>query len=103
MYIVKDPDIATLVHRHARTLTFVPIVELQMSGTCGISREMWDHLNDGNADKAVSRSIHKTHHTNLAPTRIHEMHERSFPFLAEAVNAVTAERGPVTIRLREWL
>lgn len=103
MYLVKDPDIAALVHRNARTLSFVPIVELQTSGTCSISPEMWDRLNHGDPDKAVSRAIHKSHHANLAHTKIYDMHERSFAILADGLNSVKLAQGPVSIRLREWL
>ncbi len=101
MYLVKDPDVAALIHRHSRTLTFIPIVEMQVSGTCGITQEMWDKFNPGGEkDKPISRAIHKIHHANLVPSKIHDMHVRSFGIMTGRLKRDHV--GKVALLLCAW-
>lgn len=84
-----------LIHRHSRTLTFSDIITLQLTRTMGFTPSMWEHYKD----KPTEREAHKAQHANLAPNKIHDMHERSFNVLSDSLD-VTSE---VTVRIGPWL
>jgi hypothetical protein len=103
MYLVKSPDTVALIHRHSRTLRFLDVAILQVTGTMGFTRDTWDKLNPtADEDQPVSRATHKGHHANMVPSKIHDMHDRSFDVIANRLNGM-ALTEPEVMQVRPWL